>query len=95
MVLWPTNPWKGDEGALTARLSLAVPTARVLRGGGRQVGHPLEAAWLAVMLRPLLEGRGLFLGAPLRTRPKVGAVAPLTTWLFLVLEPVVTLMVLR
>lgn len=51
---------------------------------------PLEAALQAVVLGPQLEGRGLFLGAPLRMGLKVGAALPPSTWLFLVLGFMVT-----
>ena len=45
MVQWFSVPWAGDEGALTGRLHLAVPTAEAgLLGVEAGTDMPLKAA---------------------------------------------------
>lgn len=55
--MWPPDPWPDDEGSLTASLFVAVPTAAAgLLEVEAETAAPLEAAALAVVLRPCLEG---------------------------------------
>lgn len=91
MFLWPTDPWADEEWSLTAGLFLFVPAA--LAGlGGVEAGTdpPPEAALLAVVLCPWLEGRGLLVA--LRwLGPKLEAAVTPDTGLVLVFGPVVPL----
>lgn len=66
VVFCPAKPWAGDEGALRARLYLAVPTAE-LRLIGVETGTdtPLKSALAGHGLRPPLEVGGPCLGAAL------------------------------
>lgn len=63
-VLCPTKAWTGDEGALTARLLLAVLTEEAGLLAEARTDMPLRAALLGVVPVPRLAVKGLCLGVP-------------------------------
>lgn len=86
------KPWTGPEGALRARLLLSVSiTNEGWLWAETRTNACLNADLLVVVLGPGLEVKGLCLSIQLQILPKVGAIVPPNTQLFLVLGPMMTM----